>query len=68
VQVAWKPWIEAQPAMDVEKLVFFDETWATANMTRSHGRVLRRVAGASVRHPSAIGKQQPLSPACATII
>src|SRR6202521_1300264 len=24
--------------MDVEKLVFIDETWAATNMTRSHGR------------------------------
>ena len=27
--------------MDVEKLVFIDETWATTNMTRSHGRAPR---------------------------
>ena len=24
--------------MDIEKLVFIDETWASTNMTRSHGR------------------------------
>jgi len=27
--------------MDVEKLVFIDETWAATNMTRSHGRAPR---------------------------
>jgi transposase len=27
--------------MDVEKLVFLDETWATTNLTRSHGRALK---------------------------
>jgi hypothetical protein len=27
--------------MDPERLVFIDETWAKANMTRTHGRALR---------------------------
>jgi transposase len=27
-----------QPQLDPSRLVFFDETWATTNMTRSHGR------------------------------
>lgn len=31
-------WNEAQPTMDVEKLVFIDETGAATNMTRSYGR------------------------------
>jgi transposase len=38
VQAARRAWIEAQPTMDIERLVFIDETWAATNMTRSHGR------------------------------
>jgi transposase len=38
VQAARRAWSEAQPAMDLEKLVFIDETWAATNMTRSYGR------------------------------
>jgi transposase len=38
VQAARRAWTEAQPAMDLEKLVFIDETWAATNMTRSYGR------------------------------
>jgi transposase len=38
VQAARRAWSEAQPAMDLEKLVFVDETWAATNMTRSYGR------------------------------
>jgi transposase len=38
VQAARRRWSEAQPAMDLEKLVFIDETWASTNMTRSYGR------------------------------
>ena len=38
MQTARRAWAEAQPAMDVEKLVFVDETGAATNMTRNHGR------------------------------
>ena len=38
MQAARLAWSEAQPTMDVEKLVFIDETWAATNMTRSYGR------------------------------
>jgi len=38
VQVARKAWLEAQPGMQVEKLVFIDETWASTSMTRGYGR------------------------------
>jgi transposase len=38
VQAARLAWHEAQPTMDVEKLVFIDETGASTNMTRSYGR------------------------------
>ena len=38
MQAARRAWSEAQPAMDVEKLVFIDETWAATNLTRSYGR------------------------------
>jgi transposase len=33
--------MEALPKMDVEKPVFIDETWTTANMTRRYGRAPR---------------------------
>lgn len=33
--------IGRQPALDPEHLVFLDETWATTNMTRRHGRCAR---------------------------
>jgi transposase len=38
VQAARQEWRESQPALDVTKLVFLDETGVTTNMTRSHGR------------------------------
>jgi transposase len=38
VQVARRKWSEDRPGLDVERLVFIDETWASTNMTRSHGR------------------------------
>jgi transposase len=38
VQAARRAWSEAQTGMDTEKLAFVDETWASTNMTRSHGR------------------------------
>jgi transposase len=38
VQAARRAWSDAQPAMNLEKLVFIDETWAATNMTRSYGR------------------------------
>jgi transposase len=38
VQAARLAWHEAQPKMDVEKLVFIDETGAATNMTRRYGR------------------------------
>lgn len=31
-------WKVEQPTIDSEKLVFLDETWASTNMTRTHGR------------------------------
>lgn len=31
-------WKAAQPALDPAKLVFVDETWASTNMARTHGR------------------------------
>ena len=33
--------MEALPKMDLEKLVFIDETWTTTNMTRRYGRASR---------------------------
>ncbi len=38
VQAARRAWTDAQPAMDLDRLVFIDETWAATNTTRSHGR------------------------------
>jgi transposase len=31
-------WFEEQPDLDPERLVFIDETWASTNMARRHGR------------------------------
>lgn len=31
-------WKAAQPSLDPRKLVFVDETWASTNMARTHGR------------------------------
>jgi transposase len=38
VQAARLSWIEAQPTLDITKLVFLDETGASTNMTRYRGR------------------------------
>ena len=34
-------WHASQPAIDPNRVVFIDETWAKTNMTRRHGRSLR---------------------------
>jgi transposase len=34
-------WFESQPDLDPERLIFIDETWASTNMARRHGRCLR---------------------------
>ncbi|MDR6146229.1 transposase [Sphingomonas sp. SORGH_AS870] len=34
-------WFDGQPDLDPARLVFIDETWTAANMTRSHGRCRR---------------------------
>jgi hypothetical protein len=34
-------WFEGQLDLDPERLVFIDETWASTNMTRRHGRCPR---------------------------
>ena len=31
-------WFEGQLDLDPDRLVFFDETWASTNMARRHGR------------------------------
>jgi transposase len=41
VQATRRAWSEAQPQMDIEKLVFIDETWTSTNMTRRYGRAPR---------------------------
>jgi hypothetical protein len=41
VQQARQAWIEALPTMNIEKLVFIDETWASTSMTRGYGRAPR---------------------------
>lgn len=41
MQQARRAWLEALPQMDVERLVFIDETWATTSMTRRCGRAPR---------------------------
>jgi transposase len=34
-------WFEAQPDLDPSRLIFIDETWASTNMARTHGRAPR---------------------------
>jgi len=34
-------WFEGQLDLDPDRLVFIDETWASTNMARTHGRCLR---------------------------
>jgi transposase len=34
-------WLDGQPDLDPDRLVFIDETWATTNMARTHGRAPR---------------------------
>lgn len=34
-------WCDAQPDLDPSRLVFIDETWASTNMARTHGRAPR---------------------------
>jgi transposase len=38
---ARQAWLEALPTLNIEKLVFIDETWTSTNMTRRYGRALR---------------------------
>jgi transposase len=38
VQLARMAWREKQKTFDPQRLVFIDETWASTNMTRRHGR------------------------------
>ena len=57
-QAARQAWFEAQPGMDVEKLVFIDETWASTAMTRRYGRSPKgqRCIGSA---PTATGRRPP---------
>jgi transposase len=41
VQRARKAWQQARPTLEVEKLVFIDETWISTSMTRRSGRAPR---------------------------
>jgi len=41
VQAARGAWSEAQPGMEIEKLVFIDETWISTSMTRHYIRAPR---------------------------
>ena len=41
MQAARRAWSEAQPGMDLEKLVFIDEAWTSTSMTRRYGRAPR---------------------------
>jgi transposase len=38
VKAQREEWKAAQPALDPDRLVFVDETWASTNMTRAYGR------------------------------
>lgn len=41
VAAAREQWRAEQPALDPDRLVFIDETWATTNLTRRYGRAPR---------------------------
>jgi hypothetical protein len=41
-------WFEGQLDLDPDRLVFIDETWASTNMARTHGRTPR---GQRLRSP-----------------
>jgi transposase len=41
VAAAREQWRVAQPDLEPSRLVFIDETWATTNLTRRHGRAPR---------------------------
>jgi transposase len=38
VKAQREEWRAAQPKLEASRLVFLDETWASTNMTRTHGR------------------------------
>ena len=53
MQQARTAWSESQSGLDIEKLVFLDETWASTTMTRLYGRApkgLRCIASAPYGH------------------
>ena len=41
MQAARRAWSAAQPVMDLEKLVFIEETWTSMSMARRYGRAPR---------------------------
>jgi transposase len=43
VAEARRNWAKAAPGLEPDRMVFIDETWATTNMTRTHGRAPRGV-------------------------
>ena len=53
-------WFEGQLDLDPERLVFIDETWASTNMARRHGRC-RAVNACGSAFRTAIGKRRPSS-------
>lgn len=58
-------WFESQLDLDPDRLVFIDETWASTNMVRRHGRC-QGVSGFGPACRMAIGRRRRSSPACAT--
>ena len=51
MQAARREWVEQQPTLDAARIVFLDETGASTNMARTHGRAPRGVRCiASVPH------------------
>jgi transposase len=41
VQIKREAWFDGQIDLDPARLIFIDETWATTNMDRTHGRCLK---------------------------
>ncbi|MET3414878.1 hypothetical protein ABIC30_006080 [Methylobacterium sp. 1030] len=41
MKAAREAWFASQPDLDLDRLVFLDETWTTTNMARTRGRCPR---------------------------
>lgn len=58
-------WLDGQLDLDTERLVFIDETWASTNMARLHGRCRRGERLRSSAYLMDTGRPPPSSLGCA---